>query len=170
MSLKHATLIATVTAAAVGGSYSSRVAEASPPVPQAPQVTCDITMRYWCIVQADATVNMVDAGGYRTWSITPAGGKRVGVVVRENKLCDSPNKYRARRVEESDSVDASTPASHSHIVTFSLTEDGVCTLRVQYASGSDDWAREAERIANYRLFVCSGSSCQTSLLSIKETK
>jgi hypothetical protein len=168
MSVKKATLIATLSAATLTGYNTTSVAEViAAAVPQAPPVSCDITMRYWCIVQADATVNMVDAGGYRTWSITPARSKTVGVVVRENKLCDSPGKYRPRRSDESDVVDVSTRDGRNHVVTFSLTEDGVCTLRVEYATGRDDWAREGQRIAKYRLFVCSENSCRTSLLSIE---
>jgi hypothetical protein len=166
--MKNATLIATLSAATLTGYNTTSVSEATAAsVPQAPPVSCDITLRYWCIVQADATVNMVDAGGYRTWSITPAGSKTVGVVVRENKLCDSPATYRPRRIDESDGVDVSARAGRNHVVNFSLTEGGVCTLRVEYATGRDDWAREAQGIAKYRLFVCSENSCRTSLLSIE---
>ena len=133
--------------------------------PRAPRITCSISMHYWCIVQADATVNMIDSDGYRTWSIKAAGSRAVDVVVRENKLCDSSADYGPRRISESD--DATTPERRSHVVTLALTADGVCTVRVEYPIGEDDWARAAQRIAQYQLLVCSEHLCRVPLLSIK---
>jgi hypothetical protein len=133
--------------------------------PHAPKIICNISMQYWCIVQADSLVNMVDNEGYRTWSVVAAGSKATSVIIRENKLCDSPAEYHPRRISEKDEITA--PERLGHIVTFSLTKDDVCTLSVEYPLGDDDWARHGQQIAKYRLLICNGSSRRVPLLSIK---
>jgi hypothetical protein len=136
-----------------------------PAMPQAPRIVCNIKMQYWCVVQADSIVNMVDDGDYRVWSITSVDSKRVGVTVRENKNCDSASEFQPQRRYEGD--DTADPKRRRHVVEFLLTADGACKLRVEYPLGSSDWAREAQQIANYRLFICNDNSCRARLLTIK---
>lgn len=135
--------------------------------PIAPKVSCNISMRYWCIVQADSVVMMTDDGAHRTWSITPAGGTTALVVVRESKLCDSEAEYRPRRTAERDVSGGVTPFEQKHVIGFSLTESRACTLEVEYPGGNGDLAREGQRLARYRILTCDGRSCRIPLLNVE---
>jgi hypothetical protein len=122
----------TERAAAVGNGSERILKPASPSVPR---VICSISMQFWCIFQADATVNMADQGDYRLWTIIGAGSEVAGVFVRESKLCDSRANYRPKKVCE---VDEDAPQGRrNHKVMFSLTDDSVCSLSIAYPMGSD---------------------------------
>ena len=133
--------------------------------PSAPRVTCNIRMNYWCIVQADATVNMAEAGDYRVWTMTAPDSRREAVTVRESKNCDSPSDLRPRRTHEGDERRAS--GQRWHAVELALSADGACTLKIEYLAGDSEWAREAQQLANYQLYLCMNGSCRTPLLSIR---
>lgn len=142
----------------------AQVAPSIPAEPHAPRITCSMTMQFWCIVQSGATVNMVDDGDDRIWSITTTRGKRPSVLVRENKTCDSPSAYHPARMK--DAADAAPGKRGTRIVTLALTADQSCTLRISYPLGHGDWAREAERMAKYGLRACDKGACRASLLDI----
>lgn len=133
--------------------------------PQAPRVTCNIYMQFWCIVQGDSIVNMSDDGSYRTWSISSSKENLPSVIIRENKLCDSTDEFHAKKISEAEHLN--TRKQRRHIIEYSLTADGACTLRVEYPVGNGERAREAQRLAQYRLYACKDRSCNIALLSIK---
>ena len=132
---------------------------------QAPKITCDIRLRYWCIVQADAKINMADEGDDRVWRISATGMRRDEVEVRESKTCDSPSEYQPRKVRERD--EGISKIGVRHVSDFTVTADGACRLTVAYPAGAEDWAREARQIANYRLFFCNDGACRTRVLGVK---
>lgn len=150
------------------GSGISQAAPASDVLhaqPSAPRITCTIRMNFWCIVQADASLNMTDLGDYRTWKMMASGSKREAVTIRENKSCDSPAGLRPRKKFEKDERLAS--GERRHVLELAISADGACTLRVEYIVGDTDLAREALQIAKYRLYLCSDGSCRRPLLDVR---
>jgi hypothetical protein len=120
-------------------------------------------MQHWCIIGGDGTVNMLDDGNYRIWTISSPESGRPGVIVRENKRCDSTADFHAKKISEKDYIEA---GEGRHAVTLSLTGQDACTVRVEYPTGTADWAREAQRVAKYWLYACADASCRTPLLSV----
>jgi len=149
-------------AAIAGGMPASEVQDAQP---SAPRVKCTIRMNYWCIVQADAGLNMIDSGDYRIWTMTAPASKREVVTIRESKSCDTPADLRPRRKFEKDERSAS--GERRHTAELAISSDGACTLRVQYLAGDTELAREAVQLATYRLYLCSDGSCRQLLLKVK---
>jgi hypothetical protein len=145
------------------GNSSTTLRAAKSAAPSAPQVTCGITMQHWCIIAGDGIVNMLDNGNYRTWTIAPSGFKRPSVIVREDNRCDSPDGFHLKKIRETDYVEA---GERRHAVTLSLTGEDTCTVRVEYPSGTDDRAREAQRMAKYWLYACAEASCRIPLLGV----
>lgn len=131
----------------------------------APKVICTIRTNFWCIVQADAGLNMVEVGDYRIWKMTAPGGKAEVVRVRESKSCDSPADLRPRRMYEKD--ERARSGDRWHAIGFAITADGACALRVEYLAGDTDFATEAKQIAKYRLYLCEDESCRRPLLDVK---
>ena len=129
----------------------------------APRIRCGITMQHWCIIAGPGRINMRDDGSYRTWTILPEESNRSSIVVREKKLCDSPAGFEAKKIGEKDYVE---DGENRHSVTISLTGADACTVRVEYPSGTDDRAREAQRMAKYWLYACAEASCGIPLLSV----
>ena len=130
--------------------------------PGAPMVTCTVRMNFWCIVQADAGLNMTDAGDYRTWKMLASGSKREVVTIRESKNCDSPADLRLRKRVEKETRLAS--GERQRTVELAVSADGACTLKVEYFVGDSDLAREATQMAKYRLYLCEGGLCRRPLL------
>lgn len=133
--------------------------------PNAPKVICTVRMNFWCIVQADAGLNMAEVGDYRIWNITAPGSQREVVTVRESKSCDSPADLHPRKMYEEDERVRS--GDRWHAVGFALSVDDVCTLRVEYLAGETDLALEAKQIAKYRLYLCEDGLCRRPLLDVK---
>lgn len=133
--------------------------------PSAPMVACTIRMNFWCIVQADAGISMIDSGEFRIWKISAPESAEEVVTIRESKSCDSSAELRPMR--RSQGEDKSVAGDRIHAVELSLDSEGACTLMVQYLAGSTDLAREAAQLANYRLYLCSEDSCRQPLLAIK---
>lgn len=133
--------------------------------PSAPRITCTIKMNYWCIVQADAGLNMLDLGDYRVWKMSAPGGGREVVIIRESKSCDSLTNLRPKKKLESNDQLAS--GEFRHEVELTISEDGACTLKIDYVAGNTDSAREAKQLAMNRLYLCDRSVCDRPLLSIK---
>lgn len=129
----------------------------------APRIRCGITMQHWCIIAGPGTINMQDDGSYRTWTILSKEFSRPSIVVREEKLCDSPAGFEAKKIGEKDYVE---DGENRHSVTISLTGADACTVRVEYPSGTNDRARESQRMAKYWLYACAEASCSTPLLSV----
>jgi hypothetical protein len=138
--------------------------ETKPVKPSAPRITCAITMQHWCIIGGDGIVNMHDDGNNRMWTITSSTPGSSSVIVRESKLCDSPDDFYPKKISETDYMES---RKTRHVVTFSLTKDDVCTVLVEYPSGTDDRARKAQYIAQYWLYACADASCSTPLLNIR---
>jgi|GEM_PF-2264046 len=131
----------------------------------APMVTCTVRMNYWCIVQADAGLSMIDSGKYRIWKMTAPESNREVVTIRESKSCDTPADLRPKRKSEREEQSAS--GERHHAVEFSISSDGACTLEVQYLAGDTEQAREAMQLAMNRIYLCSSGSCSKSLLRVK---
>lgn len=153
----------------VGGGTQQVVAGSGSDVqaaqPSAPMVTCTVRMNHWCIVQADARLNMTDFGDYRIWKMIAPESKREVVVIRESKSCDTPADLRPRRKSEREEQFGSDERHHT--VEFFISSDGACTLKVQYLAGDTEWAREAMQLATNRIYLCSNGSCSQPLLNIR---
>lgn len=154
-------LIGLDDAQATDSSATRKIAE--PDHHSAPRIKCGITMQHRCIIAGPGRINMLDDGNYRTWTVSSEESSRPSIIVRESKLCDSPDDLQAKKLSEGDYVEA---GKNCHAVTISLTGDDACTIRVEYPSGTDDRAREAQRMAKYWLYVCAEASCRTPLLSV----
>jgi hypothetical protein len=156
----------------IGISQASNPVEAGTPTSKvqrlqsnAPKVICTVRMNFWCIVQADAGLNMVEAGDYRIWKMTAPGSQRAVVTIRENKSCDSPADLRPRKMYEKG--ERARSGDRRHTVGLAISADGICTLQVEYLSGNTDLALEAKQIAKYRLYLCEDQSCRRPLLDVK---
>ena len=148
----------------VRASDSSATRKVAKPVHHsAPRINCGITMQHWCIIAGPGRINMLDDGNYRTWTILSEESSHPSIIVRENKLCDSPAGFQAKKISEKDYVEA---GEHRHAVTISLTGRDTCTMRVEYLAGTDDRARVSQRMAKYWLYACADASCSTPLLDI----
>jgi len=81
--------------------------------PQAPPVACDITLRAWCIIQFDGTVQMKDEGATRTWTLRSQSYSDAGpLTVVEDKFCNGelPGTYGRIASSSSFGADKSKPA------------------------------------------------------------
>jgi len=132
--------------------------------PKAPRISCGISLPHWCLVQNPGIVTMTDDGHFRTWHLTAEGSDRVAVVIREDKRCDSSGDPQLRRIAERDVEEGSPMGGRWHAVDTSLTQDGACTLRVEYPVGNDDWAREGQRMARHWILACDSRRCIGSVL------
>lgn len=151
--------IGIAAAAPDSGSEFRRTQTSSPPV------SCTVRMNFWCVVQADASLDMTDLGDYRVWEMASSGSKRKTVSVRENKSCDSPAESRPRRKSEKD--ERLTSGERRHTVELAISADGACALKIEYVIGNTDLAREARQMAKYRLYLCDQGSCRKPLLDVR---
>lgn len=54
-----------------------------------PEVTCEISMKSWCIVQLPSVIEMIDMNTSREWTIkTNQDTARAQVSIIEDKFCD----------------------------------------------------------------------------------
>lgn len=142
---------------------SRHVKRVAPPI--APMVSCTITMKYWCIVQADAGLSMVESGNYRVWKMTAPNNGREIVSVLEDRRCDTIAALEPRRKSEREAQSGDS-GEKLHAVELMITSSGACTLTIQYVAGDTDWARQSTRFATYRFYLCNNGSCRLPLLKV----
>ena len=57
----------------------------------APQTSCEISTKSWCIVQVPSVIEMKDEGNIREWKIkTNQDVSEAEISISENKFCDGP--------------------------------------------------------------------------------
>ncbi len=83
----------------------------------APQISCEISMKSWCIVQLPSVVEMKDRGNTREWTIkTNQDVSKAEISISENKFCDGPLNPILHRSLDHD--------------TFLISSDQSCGLRI----------------------------------------
>lgn len=148
-------------AVASDGDVSSGV---GPKPTAAPAVTCTVKMNNWCIIQADAGLNMIESGRDRIWRLTAPDSSKELVVIRESKACDTPTDIQPRKNYERE--ERSSSGEIHNVMEFYITSDKACVLKVKYLAGGTESALEAVQFAKNRIYLCAKGLCNRPLLKV----
>jgi len=128
-------IAAGVLALAASGAMSDTAVH-QPESQSAPRIVCEIEMPNWCIAHTDGTINMVDQGGTRRWSLQSRIFMRGGpLVIIESEACRSPSpfapKLLSRAILEGDN------GQRFNSVEYQIAKGG-CTLEFRWPLLKDE--------------------------------
>ena len=128
----------------------------------APQIKCEIGTAIWCIATFDGSINMVDAGQTRIWTLQ-SRTVRVGQSMRitETKACSS-NAYEMVHLAKANAEN--DPANDApQVYEYTLNSSG-CSLQFEVPSG--EGSSTYKQVMKFGILV--GPAKQTQLYGAKE--
>lgn len=132
-------------------------------VPAAPQISCEIRMERWCIVQFDGRINLADDGRYRTWTLLERVymGDRPLYIIEDRKCTGAGGTDLPREIGRQETKDGA--GNSVLVVSFLISRREGCKLEFRLPRGTDLQNRAYMDTMLYGILACTRERCGEQL-------
>ena len=120
-------IVEILTIGLLNSNLTAFEAEAYAPPPAVPRISCEITLKSWCITNFDGKISMDDSGPQRMWRLQDRLYMRGGpLIIIEDKNCTYVGETQPK-VTQSAAGDG-----RANIVDVTLNDDDKCGIKFEY--------------------------------------